>query len=127
MNNREQDLANHEMEREIGVLLKLGVIVAASVVFSGGIVYLFRHGLMPANYKVFQRVPLDLCQVSGILANAISFHGRGLIQLGLLLLIAVPIARVALSIIVFARQRDVLYVFITLIVFLILVHSLLSG
>ena len=119
-------MTNHKIEIVIGNLLRAGVIIAAAVVFFGGIIYLYRHGLAPVNYKVFQRVPIDLCSVKGILGNVFSFHGRGFIQLGLLLLIATPIARVGLSFFVFARLRDNIYVIVTLIVFCILIYSLLS-
>ena len=126
MNNTEQELTNHKMEMLIGNLLRAGVITAASVVFLGAIIYISRHGFVSANYKVFQREPSDLRSIGGILRNAFSGHGRGLIQLGLLLLIATPIARVVLSIFAFARKRDILYVIVTLIVFCILIYSLLS-
>ena len=126
MNKTGQELTSHEMEVAIGNLLRSGVIIAAAVVFFGGIIYMFRHGLAPANYRVFQRVPSGLCSVRGILKSAFSFHGRGFIQLGLLLLIATPIARVVFSILAFVRQRDTLYVIVTLIVFSILLYSLLS-
>lgn len=124
MNKAEDELTNHRMAIVIGNLLRTGVVIAASTVLLGGIVYLFRHGSALAGYKVFQRVPYDLCNVRGILENAFSFHGRGFIQLGLLLLIATPIARVVLSIFAFARQRDALYVIITILVFGILIYSL---
>lgn len=127
MNNTEQKLTNHEMEIIIGTLLRIGVIAAASVVFLGGIIYLLRHGSAKANYQVFQYGPAYLRNVQGILGNASTFHGRGLIQLGLLILLATPIARVAVSIFTFARKRDTLYVIITLIVFCILIYSLLSS
>ena len=126
MNDIGQKPTNHEMESVIGNLLRAGVIIAASVVSLGGIIYLFHHGSEPVGYKVFLREPFDLCNVSGILRNALSRHGRGLIQLGLLLLIATPVARVALSIFEFARKRDTMYVIITLIVFSILIYSLLG-
>jgi uncharacterized membrane protein len=54
-------------------------------------------------------------------------HSRGLIQLGLLLLIATPVARVAFSVLAFAEQRDWLYVSITLVVLAVLVYSLASS
>lgn len=117
---------NHKMEIIIGNLLRAGVIVAATTVFLGGVIYLVRHGFTMVNYKVFQQGPSYLCNIQGICDNAFSFHGRGLIQLGLLLLIATPIARVALSIFAFARQRDGLYVIVTSIVFCILMYSLLG-
>jgi uncharacterized membrane protein len=50
-----------------------------------------------------------------------------MIQFGLLLLIATPIARVAFSIFAFTLQRDRIYVIITLIVFAVLIYSLLGG
>jgi uncharacterized membrane protein len=126
MNGTAKEPVNHGMETMIGNLLRAGVIVSAAVVFSGGLIYLFRHGSAVASYKVFQRVPLDLCSVQGILKNCLELHGRGLIQLGLLLLIATPIARVALSIFAFARKRDYLYVLTTLIVLCILIFSILK-
>jgi uncharacterized membrane protein len=118
--------AGHKMEEGIGNFLRAGVVIAASVVFLGGVIYLFRHGFATAHYAVFQRVPVGLCSVKGILSSVLSFHGRGFIQLGLLLLIATPVVRVAYSIFAFARQKDFLYVVVTSIVFFILAYSLLS-
>jgi uncharacterized membrane protein len=62
-----------------------------------------------------------------IVQQASDLRGRGLIQLGLLLLIATPVARVIFSVFAFARQRDATYVLITLIVLAVLVYSLFSG
>ena len=115
---------NHTTEIMIGRLLRTGVIAAASMVLLGGVIYVFRHGSALADYRVFQRVPHELCNVRGILKSAFSFHGRGFIQVGLLLLIATPVARVILSIFSFARMRDTVYIIVTSIVFVILVYSL---
>ena len=52
---------------------------------------------------------------------------RAIIQLGLLLLIATPVARVLFSAIAFALERDSMYVVITLIVLAILLYSLLGS
>ena len=59
--------------------------------------------------------------------EVLAFRGRGLIQFGLLLLIATPVARVAFSVAAFAIQRDRLYVVVTLIVLAILTYSLAGG
>jgi uncharacterized membrane protein len=53
--------------------------------------------------------------------------GRAIIQCGLLLLIATPVARVLFSIVAFALEKDRLYVVLTLIVFCILIYSLFGG
>jgi uncharacterized membrane protein len=114
-------------EEWIGNLLRGGVTLAAAVVLFGGTVYLVRHGLAAPQYHVFVGEPTDLRTLSGIVKDALTFRGRGLIQLGLLLLIATPIARVAFSVGAFAIQRDRLYVLVTLIVLAVLIYSLTSG
>ena len=55
------------------------------------------------------------------------FHGQAIIQFGLLLLIATPVARVAFSAVGFAIERDSMYVVITLIVLAILLYSLFGS
>jgi uncharacterized membrane protein len=120
-------LSDQRVEEIIGDLLRAGVVIAASVVSLGGIVYLVRHGAEAPNYRVFHGEPADLRGVSGIIADARSFSGRGIIQLGLLLLVATPVARVIFSVAAFAIQRDWTYVVITLIVLAALGYSLLGG
>ncbi|MDD5045307.1 MAG: DUF1634 domain-containing protein [Candidatus Omnitrophica bacterium] len=117
-------LARHDMEMVIGNVLRAGVIIAAMVVLSGGTIFLWRHGYAVPNYKIFQREPVELSSIWGIIQTSLEGHGRGFIQLGLLLLIATPVTRVALSIFEFARQRDKVYVAVTSIVLCILLYSL---
>jgi uncharacterized membrane protein len=78
-------------------------------------------------FTVFVGEPADLRNVSGIVRDALALRGRGLIQLGLLLLIATPVARVAFSVVAFAMQRDRLYVVVALIVLAVLMYSLTGG
>jgi uncharacterized membrane protein len=111
----------------IGNLLRIGVIVAGGIVFAGGVVYLVRHGGEPAERKVFRGEPADLTSPSGIVADTLAGRGRGLIQLGVLAMIAVPVVRVLFSIGAFALERDWAYVAITFAVFAILCYSLFSG
>jgi len=127
MNKQTQGLDEHQAEILIGNLLRTGVIAAAALVILGGIVYLFQRGMILPDYKIFQGEPVELRNVLGIIRYAFSFHGEGLIQLGLLVLIATPIARVVLSFFIFLRQRDKLYVIVTCIVFIILCYSLFKG
>jgi uncharacterized membrane protein len=118
---------DQKVEELIGTLLRAGVTLAAAVVLFGGTVYLVRHGLAAPQYHVFRGEPTDLRTLLGIVKDALAFRGRGLIQLGLLLLIATPIARVAFSVVAFALQRDRLYVAVTLIVLAVLIYSLTGG
>jgi len=115
------------MELIIGDLLRAGVVLAAAVVVAGAILYLVRHGHSLPHYRVFREEPSDLRSVSGIVADALALRGRGVIQLGLLLLIATPVARVAFSVVAFALHRDHLYVVVTLIVLGVLIFSLTGA
>ena len=108
-------------------LLRLGLIVAAVVVLGGAVIYLARHGSEQPQYRVFHGEPADLCGIGGIVHDALQFSGRGLIQLGLLLLLGTPVARVAFSIVAFALQGDRLYVVVTMIVMGVLLYSIVGG
>jgi uncharacterized membrane protein len=114
-------------ELRLGVLLRTGVSLAAAVVLLGAFVYLWRHGAEPINYAVFHGEPASLRTLAGIVREARTGHGRGVIQVGLLLLIATPIARVAFAGYMFGRQRDWSYVVVTSIVLGCLLMSLFSG
>jgi uncharacterized membrane protein len=115
------------MAQLIGNLLRIGVITAASIVLVGGGLYLVRHGAEPAARKVFHGEPAELTSPSGIVADTLNWRSRGLIQLGVLAMIAVPVLRVLFSIGAFASERDWTYVAITLCVFALLCYSLFSG
>jgi len=117
---------DEQVEQIVGNLLRAGVSLAAGVVVVGAVLYLIRYGATSSNYQVFRGEPTDLRSLSGIFADALSLHGRGLIQFGLLLLIATPIARVIFSVFAFAQQRDYTYVIITLIVLTVLIYSLVG-
>ena len=118
---------DQRMDQIMAILLRSGVSLAAGLVFIGGIVYLSRHDLPAINYRVFQGEPQELRTVSGILREAATFHGRGLIQLGLLVLIATPVARVLFSVLAFVYEKDWTYVAITMIVLALLCYSLFGG
>jgi uncharacterized membrane protein len=125
------DAMNADRESRVDMLLayvlRTGVLAAAVLVVSGGVIYLYTHWHATAAYRVFRGQPPELRSVAGAIASARALTGDGLIELGLLLLIATPIARVALSVILFARQRDWLYVGITLLVLALLAYGLLAG
>jgi len=111
------------VETAVAVLLRLGVGVASTLVAFGGAVYVARHGAEAPRYGAFRGEPMELTTVAGILHGARAGSGRALIQLGLLTLIATPIARVAFSLLTFALQRDWMYVIVTFIVLSLLLLS----
>jgi uncharacterized membrane protein len=118
---------DQRIENVLGNLLRAGVLLSALVVSIGGVIYLLRHGRSPVDFRVFRGEPANLRDVRGIIDDTVALHGRGIIQLGLLVLLATPVARVAFSIFGFAQERDHMYVVFTVIVFLILLYSLFGS
>jgi uncharacterized membrane protein len=118
---------DERIEGIVGTLLRTGVVLAGAVVLAGGILFLLRHGGEQPNYGVFRGEPSDLRSVKGIAADVWAGSARGLIQLGLLLLVATPVARVVFSVAGFVLERDRAYVVITLVVLAVLVFSLAGG
>ena len=124
---RKADWTDLRVEAMIANLLRGGVMLAALVVLIGGLLFLSRNGMVKANYQVFSGEPSDLRHWRGIVAAAQTARGRGIIQLGLVLLIATPVARVAFGAFAFAMERDWLYVGIALFVLAVLLYSLLGS
>ncbi|MGA7380082.1 MAG: DUF1634 domain-containing protein [Terriglobales bacterium] len=122
-----QSWTDRRIEEIVADLLRAGVTISALVVFVGAWIYLARYGHAPADYRVFQGEPSDLRNLRGIVHSAKQFRSRGIIQLGLLFLIATPVARVAFSIWGFAAEHDRLYMIFTGIVLAILLYSLLGS
>lgn len=119
---------DQRVEQVMGNLLRAGVMLAAAIVLAGGIVYLVRHWTEPAEtHQAFDGDPREFISPSGIIGAAFHGSGRGIIQLGLLVLIATPVARVIFSVIAFLIQRDRTYVVLTLLVLTVLIYSLCSG
>jgi uncharacterized membrane protein len=111
----------------IGTLLRVGVMLAAAVVFAGAVLYLARHGHEVVSYTTFHGEPEALKSIAGVFHGVAAIQARSIIQLGLLLLIATPIARVLFSAFAFAIEHDYMYVGITLVVLAILLYSLLTS
>ena len=112
-----------KLEVVIGYTLRIGVITAAVIVLIGGVLYLIQNSSTSPDYHSFHAASKHSDNLSGIIRNIRAFNSFGIIQLGLLVLIATPIVRVMLSVVAFALERDLLYVVATLIVLGILLYS----
>jgi len=120
-------ISDQTIERMVGTVLRGGVLLSALVVLAGGIYFLVRHGDEMADYRTFRGEPSIDRVVGQIVRGAIDLRARSIIQAGILLLIATPIARVAVSLVGFTLERDGKYVAITAIVLTVLLYSLISG
>lgn len=118
---------DRRLETVIGQLLRAGVLLAAATVFAGGVLYLARHHSDQANYHTFVAGGPNMRSLSGILRAATHGNSEALIQLGLILLVLTPIARVAVALVGFLLERDRLYAVVSLIVLAILAFSLIHA
>lgn len=113
MENKEEMV---KIERSIGYILRIGVIVSAIIILAGMLLLFF----LPSSGQVPSSLPL-------IFKGVRQLNGEAFIMLGLFCLILTPVLRVVVSIFAFAKEKDYLYVVITLIVLVILVIGMSFG
>jgi uncharacterized membrane protein len=120
-----------KVELLISNLLRTGVIASLIVVVAGLILSFFHH---PA----YLHSPAKLSQVTspsrtpwhtlaGLIEGLKHFRGEAVIMTGLLLLIATPVMRVAVSIVAFLIERDWIFVIVTSFVLAMLLLSFFLG
>jgi len=125
--NKKAGFKDTDMQTVIGWVLRIGVIVSISVVFVGGIIFLYRHGHEVANHKQFKGIAAFIRTPAGILNGIITIRGQAIIQFGIILLIATPVLRVIFSAIGFVLEKDYLYIGISVLVLCIIFASMLNG
>lgn len=118
---------DRDVDQIVGRLLQWGVIIAAAVLVVGFVMFLVGHGHQPADFGTFRGEPSHLTGLSGIVRGVWTLDVPSIIQLGLVLLIATPVARVALTLFAFLIQRDRVYVLLSGAVLGILLYGLLGG
>lgn len=113
-----------QAELIISQVLRGGVLLSAAVILSGVILFYLRYFALVGHPERTTAFPHTLAAVGqGLVAG----DPLAIIALGLLLLLATPVVRVAVSIVAFGLERDWGYVVITSIVLLILLASFLLG
>lgn len=118
---------DHQVEMVVGTLLRRGVLLAAAVTAVGGVLLLAQQGHMEPALGSFVGEPADHTALGAIVRGALSGDGAAIVQLGVVLLIATPIARVAFTLVAFLRQKDRFYTGVTALVLAILLYSLFAG
>src|SRR5579863_4947058 len=103
----------------IGWTLKIGVIFSAAIILFGIILLPLR----PGGFST-QRLLTFPQNLGAVWNGLLTLQPQSVITLGLLLLIATPVVRVAVSIAVFLLEKDRKFVVITLVVLAILLFSL---
>jgi uncharacterized membrane protein len=115
-----QKISDQQMEVSIGRMLQAGVTLSALVVLVGGALYLMRVGGLVADYRVFHASVWSW-------RDLMTLDAAGLMRIGIVLLIATPVARVGYCVWGFMRQRDWIYVGVSSLVLGILIFSLVRA
>jgi uncharacterized membrane protein len=105
-------------------ILRAGVLLSAFVVTIGGVWYLAQHGSDLASYARFASQPSDLLSPRATLREAEHFDSLAIIMVGLLILVATPILRVAFLVFGFALEKDWTFVGVAALVLFVLLFSL---
>ena len=126
MNLRDPEL----MSSVIGNVLRYGVILSAATVLVGTVLLAASSGTSDsAGFLVYLsgQVPhlAGFVSVGGLLSGAADFQAYPWIELGVIFLIATPVSRVIISVLLFAAEKDRLYVAITAVVLFLLLFSIL--
>jgi len=112
------------MEQTISIVLRVGVIVSGAVILLGLVLSLIPSMDKGSGVTIHQLLDNGGTRVSvtpgSILEGLKSFDPISIIQLGLLLLILTPIVRVAMTLMLFIKQADLIFVTITGIVLVVL-------
>jgi uncharacterized membrane protein len=116
-----------QMDSAIANMLRFGISLAGTLMILGGWFYLQHPTMQPADYAHFHGTSIDLHNLGKVLTGKRLADSTSVLELGIVLLIATPVARVALCVVDFARQRDRLYVVISFGVLLVLLYSLFRG
>jgi uncharacterized membrane protein len=127
LRDKVQDWLDQRIEIVLAHLLRAGVLTSALVVIAGAVLYLGSHPHARVDYHTFHGEPEQLRSIHGVLHAALDGQATGILQLGLLLLIATPVTRVIFSVFAFALEGDRMYVSFTLIVLAVLLYSLFGS
>ncbi|TPR36979.1 DUF1634 domain-containing protein [Apilactobacillus micheneri] len=122
MNNSKQTTKAemNEIELVIGKILRIGVIISAAIMIIGLLMFLitgnsgYAGNYHPSSFKE-------------IFHGIVQLKPYAIMMLGIFCLILTPVLRVIVSIYSFYKEHDMLYVYITTFVLLVLIFSFFLG
>jgi uncharacterized membrane protein len=120
-----------KVELLISDLLRIGVISSLIVVVVGLVLSFLHHpAYLHSTAELQEVISADhptWHSLSGLASGLAHFRGEAIIMVGLLLLIATPVMRVAVSIVAFVVERDLVFVVVTTFVLAVLILSFVLG
>ena len=130
-NERGAEERVRKVELAISGLLRVGVLTSLLVVLAGTVVTFVHHPHYLSSRHDLVRLTSPGAEfphsVPSVIQGLQHSQGRAIVMAGLLLLIATPVLRVAISVLAFVYQRDRTFVVITTVVLALLLTSFVLG
>jgi uncharacterized membrane protein len=122
---------SNSMNKILGTVLRSGVVLSGFIIAIGTALFIATHSVdNTSSYLTYNpsliphgNFPVSLASIA---SGLVSLDPSSIIQLGFLVLLATPVARVALSLFLFAAERDRMFVYLTAAVLVILLFSMLA-
>jgi uncharacterized membrane protein len=119
------------IETAISTILRAGVAISITIIAIGLVITFVHHrdyfSSRPALGTLIDARANYTASVSAVIQGAREGRGQSIVMIGILVLIATPVVRVATSIALFAAEHDGVYVAITSVVLLLLILSFVIG
>lgn len=123
----EESANDEKMAGVISMLLISGLVCSLVLVTVSAVIFIAGNAHMTTNYKVFTGEPADLRAIDAVIRDAFKGNLRAVMQLGVVVLIGTPVARVAFSVLTFALEKDFKYVVFSSLVLAGLLYSLICA
>lgn len=114
-----------DMQILVGNILRIGVLLAMIVVIAGLALFIYANGSNKAQYGTF--VEGGHAGMAALWSGIKAGNANAIIELGVILLIATPIARILFALIGFWLEKDRLYMIISLIILCVMAVSIFTG
>ena len=120
-----------KVELLISNLLRFGVVASLAIIVCGTLLSFVHHPSYVTAPSELQRLTRPGAAfphtLTDVLRGVMVLRGQAIVVVGLLVLVATPVARVAVSIFAFLYQRDRVFVVLTSIVLFLLLLSFVLG
>jgi uncharacterized membrane protein len=113
------------VEVAVSLVLRVGVVLSAAIICLG-LALLVARGIISNEIRIDAAIPYPR-DLGALLAGILALDPASVMSLGLVVLIATPFTRVAVSIVAFALERDWRYVVVTALVLTILIAGIIMG
>ncbi len=118
------NLKDEQVEALIGQVLRIGTMLSCGITFIGLCVFMVHNASAIPHYHIFLSGLGQFYGPHTLLQHVMHGQATALMELGILLLIATPVARVAFLVAAFGLERDGMYVGVSGLVLAILLYSI---